>query len=400
MGIHWIVKAARRIEKMKICRVATVPFFLYNHLREQIAKTVDAGHEVWLVSSDGPEAQKLKAMPGVRFLAIDIPRKISPMRDFRALWQLYRFFRRESFDIVHSTTPKAGMLCAIAGFFARVPVRLHTFTGQAWVELTGLVRFAAKAGDWLTAHLNTLCYADSFSQRDFIIAQGICDPERILVPGSGSLAGVDLERFNPEKWEGTREATMSELSIPKGAKVISFIGRITRDKGLNELLAAFEMLLQRGQNCMLLLVGPEDAADGTLSSNRQRSEGNIRYIGYSAEPEKYLAASDVFCLPSYREGFGNVVIEAAAMGVPSVGTDIVGLSDAIENGETGLLVPAKDARALADALLELLQDEKLRGTMGEKAMLRARAEFDAKRVSAAVLKEYSRLMLNKSNKMK
>ena len=378
---------------MKICRVATVPFFLYNHLREQIAEIVEAGHEVWLVSSGGPEKAKLEAMPGVRFYEIDIPRKISPLRDLRALWQLYRFFRREKFDIVHSTTPKAGMLCAISGFFVHVPVRLHTFTGQAWVELSGLVRLVAKAGDWLTAHLDTLCYADSFSQRDFLIAQGICDPGLIRVSGSGSLAGVDIERFNPDKWEGERNEIRSELSIPADAKVIAFIGRITRDKGVEELLAAFDMLLKRDQNCVLLMVGPEDAADGTLSSNKKRSDGNIRYIGYSAEPEKYLAASDVFCLPSYREGFGNVVIEAAAMGLPSVGTDIVGLRDSILNGETGLLVPAKDARALADALMKLLEDEELRSAMGKRARHRARTEFDGKRVSAAVLEEYARLAM-------
>ena len=354
--------------------------------------TIDAGHDVTLISSDGPETQWLASIPGVKFREIEIPRKISFLRDLHALWQLYWFFRREKFDIVHSITPKAGMLCAVAGVFARVPVRLHTFTGQAWVELSGLVRSVAKAGDWLTAHLVTLCYADSFSQRDFLISQGICDPERIRVPGSGSLAGVDIERFNPDKWEGTREATRGELSIPEGAKVIAFIGRITRDKGIEELLAAFDMLLQQGQNCVLLLIGPEDAADGTLSNSKRRSDGNIRYIGYSAEPGKYLAVSDVFCLPSYREGFGNVVIEAAAMGVPSVGTDIVGLRDSISNGETGLLVPAKDVRTLADALMKLLEDEELRSAMGKKAMHRAKTEFDAKRVNAAVLEEYARLM--------
>ena len=376
---------------MKIARVATVPFFLYNHLREQITAMAAAGHDVVLVASAGDEVAWLRQLPGVRFHEIDIPRKIAPLRDLRALWQLYRFFRREGFDIVHSTTPKAGMLCALAGWLARVPIRLHTFTGQAWVELHGLVRFVAKAGDWLTARLNTLCYADSYSQRDFIIAQGIGNARRIRVPGSGSLAGVDLARFNPEKWASSRDATLRELAIPPGSKVITFIGRLTRDKGLAELLAAFHTVVQRGQDCVLLLVGPEDAADGTLRARAAQDEGNLRYIGYSTQPERYLAITDIFCLPSYREGFGNVIIEAAAMGVPAVGTDIVGLCDSVSNGDTGLLVPVKDAAALADALLRLLTDDVLRRAMGERALRRAVAEFDARRVSALVLEEYRRL---------
>lgn len=377
---------------MKIARVATVPFFLYNHLHEQITAIAAAGHEVVLIASNGEEAAWLEQLPGVRFEEIDIPRKISPLRDLRALWRLYLFFRRERFDIVHSTTPKAGMLCAVAGWLARVPLRLHTFTGQAWVELHGAVRLAAKAGDWLTARLNTLCYADSFSQRDFIIAEGIGNAQSIRVPGSGSLAGVDLARFDPEKCAASRDATLQELAIPQGAKVITFIGRLTRDKGLAELLAAFDALLQRGQHCVLVLVGPEDAADGTLrSQGASGHEGSIRYVGYSTEPERYLAVTDIFCLPSYREGFGNVIIEAAAMGVPSVGTDIVGLRDSVANGQTGLLVPAKNAIALADALMQLLTDDERRRAMGENARRRAVAEFDARRVSAQVLDEYQRL---------
>jgi glycosyltransferase involved in cell wall biosynthesis len=377
--------------KMKIARIATVPFFLYNHLREQIAATVAAGHEVVLISSGGEEAEWLRRIPGVRFQEIDIPRKISPLRDLRALWRLFLFFRRERFDIVHSTTPKAGMLCAIAGFFARAPIRLHTFTGQAWVEMRGMARFVAKAGDWLTAHLNTLSYADSFSQRDFIIAEGVCAGKKIRVPGAGSLAGVDISRFNPAKWAGSKESTLKELDIPPGSRVITFIGRLTRDKGLGELMEAFARVAQEAGPCVLVLVGPEDKADGTLSSRAAASEGNIRYVGYSDQPERYLAVTDIFCLPSYREGFGNVIIEAAAMGVPAIGSDIVGLRDSIANGETGVLVPAKDSPALATAMLALLADDKRRIEMGECARARAVALFDARVVSAAVLNEYSRL---------
>ena len=376
---------------MKICRVATVPFFLYNHLRGQIAATVEAGHEVVLISGGGEEAEWLKAIPGIRFHEIEIPRKISPFRDLSALWQLYLFFRKEQFDIVHSTTPKAGMLCSIAAHFAKVPLRLHTFTGQAWMELGGMIRLIAKAGDWLTARLNTLCYADSPSQMDFIVSEGIASKEKIRVLGSGSLAGVDLSRFDAGKWAGSKEATRKNLGIPEGNRIISFIGRITKDKGIGELLDAFEKI--RNPGCTLLLIGPGEAKDGSFIGPERGDDPEIRFIGYSPEPERYLAVTDIFCLPSYREGFGNVVIEAAAMGIPSVGTDITGLRDAIVDGYTGLLVPPKDAVALAKALELLLKDDGMRKRMGHEAQIRVRREFSAEKVNRAVLEEYERLRM-------
>jgi glycosyltransferase involved in cell wall biosynthesis len=372
---------------MKICRVSTVPFFLYNHLRGQIIATVEAGHEVVLVGSSGPEVEWLKAMPGVKFHEIDIPRKISPFRDMRALWQLYLFFKRERFDIVHSTTPKAGMLCAIAAFLARTPIRLHTFTGQAWAEFKGAMRAIAKGGDRITVLFDTQCYADSQSQKQFIVAEKVATMEEIRVLGAGSLAGVDLSRFAPEKWADSREAIRSNLGIPENHRVITFIGRITRDKGIEELLSAFKRL----RYCTLLLVGPKESKDGCLSDSAESiSNENIRMIGYSTEPERYLSITDIFCLPSYREGFGNVVIEAAAMGIPSVGSDIIGLRDAIVAGQTGILVPPKDSEALADALQTLLENEEMRARMGEAARQRAVSEFSSDRVNAAILKEYER----------
>lgn len=376
---------------MKIARIATVPFFLYSHLREQIAATAAAGHEVVLVSSAGTETAWLREIPGVRFVEIEIPRKIAPLRDLRALWRLFLFFRRERFDVVHSTTPKAGMLCAVAARLARVPVRLHTFTGQAWVELRGMARLLAKGGDWLTAHLNTQCYADSISQRDFIVREGVGTVSQIAVLGAGSLAGVDLARFEPGHWAGERAAIRQQLAIPDGTKVIAFIGRLTRDKGLGELMAAFNQVSEQ-LPCVLLLIGPAESADGSLSHTAgQVQDENVRRVGYTPAPERYLAISDLLCLPSYREGFGNVVIEAAAMGVPSVGTDIVGLRDAIANGETGVLVPPRDAARLAEATLALLTDDMRRQTMGERARKRAVSVFDSTAVNAAVLAEYRRL---------
>ncbi len=382
------------MKKLRICRIATVPFFLQNHLREQACATALAGHDVTLVSSDGPEAPLLRSIPGLRFHAIEIPRQIAPLRDLVALWQLYLLFRRERYDVVHSTTPKAGMLAAVAGYLAGIPVRLHTFTGQVWMEKRGLLRFLAKAGDRITAALTTQCYADSFSQRDFILAEGVASPQQVRVIGEGSLAGVDLRRFDPVVWSARKDGIRAELGIAAGTKIITFIGRLNKDKGINELVTAFESLRQGGCNCVLLLIGPQDpdwAAGANEARKHIEDDPNIRSLGYSSEPERYLAITDIFCLPSYREGFGNVVIEAAAMGVPTIGTNIVGLRDSIVNGETGLLVRPKDADALADALSTLLADGAQRTAMGNKARARAVQHFDAQTVNAGVVEEYARL---------
>lgn len=377
---------------MKIARLATVPFFLYNHLRNQITATIEAGHDVTLISSEGPETEWLKKISGVKLVTIDIPRKISPTRDIIALWKLFRFFRKEKFDIVHSTTPKAGMLSAIASRLAGTPIRLHTFTGQAWVEMSGLLRIIAKAGDWLTARLNTLCYADSHSQMNFIVEERVCLSHRINVIGAGSLSGVDLSRFSPDRWKDSRKHILQEIGIPPDSLVISFIGRITRDKGVNELLSAFALLRDSGFSCTLLMIGPVENSDGSFSDTLTvKSDPAVRFIGYTQEPERFLSVTDIFCLPSYREGFGNVIIEAAAMGVPSIGTDIVGLRNSIVNGETGILVPTQNVKALEHALKTLLTNENKRKEMGSKAQARARQMFSSECVTKALLEEYARL---------
>ena len=379
---------------MRICRIATVPFFLLHHLRSQIDAIVQGGHEVHLVSSPVAGMQEVKEISGVNFEPITIPRQIAPLADLRALVRLFVYFFNGRFDIVHSTTPKAGLLCAIAGFLAGVPIRLHTFTGQAWVGLSGPVRWGAKASDWLIARLNTRCYADSESQRAYLIAQGVVDATRITVLGAGSLAGVDLEKLDVRRLAQNCPAIRAELSLPPEAKVIMFIGRVTRDKGIVELVQAFNLVRQRFGDAFLILIGPFESERDPLPNNvleEIRSNPNIRVVGYHPSPENYLAISHLLCLPSYREGFGNVVIEAAALGIPTVGTAIVGLKDAVVDGETGVLVPPQDSQALAEAIIPLLLDEQRRQVMGLAAQKRAFNLFDAKLVNALVLREYEAL---------
>jgi len=380
---------------MRIVRLATVPFFLLHHLRSQIDALVAAGHEVMLVSSPVQGMDALERIAGVRIVPIDISRGIAPLRDLAALVPMVRLFRSFRPDAVHSTTPKAGLLCAVAGFLARVPVRLHTFTGQPWLELSGPARWFSRASDWLIARFNTHCYADSHSQRDFLIAEGLCRAEDISVLASGSLAGVDLSRFNSASLAGRALKCRETLAIPFTARVVLFIGRVTRDKGISELADAFSRIKAADSEVYLVVVGPTEPERDPLPPallQALESDGRVRMTGYDADPEKYLAMADLLCLPSYREGFPNVVIEAGALGVPTVGTRINGLRDAVVDGVTGLLVPPKNAAALAGALASLLKNELKRKQMGNAARERVQDLFDSRVVNARVLEEYRRLL--------
>ena len=372
--------------------VAHVPFFVATQLSTQIEALLDAGNRVTVITSPGPELDRLPQHPQFRTRTLLIPRKISPLADLRGVAELFRLLRELAPDILHSTTPKGGLLSSIAGFLARVPVRLHSFTGQPWLGLHGALRLIARQADWLIGRLSTHVYADSPSQAQFLVDEGLLHADKISVIGDGSLAGVDIERFDRSRI-GTepRERIRRELGIPAQTTVFLFIGRITREKGIHELLEASRQLHASDVEFSVLLLGPmDDERGGEASVSRSELTGleYLHYLGYSAVPEDYLAAADVLCLPSYREGFGTVVIEAAAMSLPTIGTRINGLIDAVAEGETGLLVPVKNAFALADAMRILIEDPAQRERLGQQARERVEARFSSAKVSKALLAEY------------
>lgn len=396
---RYSLNAPALLSGIRIARVSTVPFFVATQLKHQIAMLGQHGAHVMVVSSKGPELAGLDGLEGVTSVPIEISRSISPWRDLLALMNLFLFFRREHIQIAHSTTPKAGLLTALAAFFAGVPVRLHTFTGQPWVTMRGAKRWLARASDKLIGYLNTRCYTDSASQRQFLVTQGIVDAGRLFVTGAGSLAGVDVQRFDRNRFSSSRcDAMKRSLGIPHDVPVLLFVGRITLDKGVRELLDAFARLKGDGSRAHLVFVGPFDSDSGVAGSISPHELNTIRdahLVGYTERPEQYMSIADILCLPSYREGFGTVVIEAAAMGVPTVGTDIYGLSDAIVHGETGLLVPPRNVEELVNALKRLLGDSSLRTRMGEAAKQRAWTQFDARKVNRQVVSEYHSLLQEK-----
>lgn len=324
-----------------------------------------------------------------RVFGIRICRPISPFSDLSAFIRLYFLFRRERYVAATSVTPKAGMLTMLAARVAKVPVRIHVFTGQVWVTRTGWKRQLLKGADRLIAHFATHVLVDSPSQRNFIVGEGIVEEEKTRVLGEGSICGVDGERFRPDS--SRRTDVRRALGIPEETIVFLFIGRLNRDKGIIDLVDAFASLGL--ENAWLLIVGPDE---GGLRAEAEHRLGvalaRTRFVGYTDRPEEFMAAADVFCLPSYREGFGMVIIEAAAAGIPAIGARIYGITDAIEENVTGLLHRPGDVAELADLMALLAGDAESRRTLGEAARGRALRLFSREAVTKAWLDFYRQLL--------
>jgi len=362
-----------------------VRWFLIEHIRT-LARTFAV---TLIVNNDAPE---LAALLPCRILTLRLERDIALLADLRALAWLWRHFRAERYRLVHTLTPKAGLLGMLAARLARVPCRLHTFTGQVWTTRRGPIRSLLKTADRLISFSATRVLADSFSQRDFLVAQGIADSAKIDVLGQGSVSGVDARRFRPDA--AMRKQLRAELEIPETATVFLYLGRLKRDKGVLDLAQAFGLCSSEDSMSWLLLVGPDE--DGLLPEVEQACaacRSRLHVVGFSAIPERYLAGSDVLCLPSYREGFGVVIIEAAAAGLPAIGSKIYGITDAIVEGETGLLFEAGNVQQLALNMRTLASDASLRRLMGHRARERALRDFPQEKLTAALLAYYRQLLV-------
>jgi len=376
-----------------MARVVSIPL-AFVHILDQLRCIRDAGIDVDLVSSPDPLIEKTQAYTGLPFVPVTIPREIRPTADIVALWRLTRLFRAKGYDIVHSSTPKAGIIGMLAAWFARVPVRLHTFTGQRWVTTCGLLRTVLRACDRLTVALATQVYTDSPSQRDFLVAEGIVSSGKIRVIHRGCMGGIDPERFSREKFLDQTTALMTEYGMKRNSVKLVFLGRVTRDKGIVELVDAFVSLHEQHPDVELILVGPyEPNLDPVPPRAVGLIDGHeaIHAVGFCSNPQRFLALGDIFCIPSYREGFGTVVIEAAAMELPAVGTRIPGLVDSIAEGETGLLVEKANTEALREGLRRLVDDAGLRTSMGRAAHERAIRDFGYQIIARDVIADYRAL---------
>ncbi len=376
----------------RICIVATIPMAL-NEFMAPHTRVLCKTYDITLVANG--RAQDVSGMLAdhVRFFSIRIERKISLSKDLIALYGLWRLFRREQFDCVHSLMPKAGFLAMLAAKLAGVPLRIHIFTGQVWATRCGPARLLLKFLDQILATCATHLLADSHSQRDFLLSEGVTHPDKISVLAQGSVCGVDIARFIPSP--DRREAIRTNHGIPADATVALYLARLTKDKGILDLAAAFSRVSLQFKDLHLFVVGPdEENVKDLVISIIGDALPRLHFVGFSYEPEGYMAAADFFVLPSHREGFGSSVILAAACGIPSIGSRIYGSTDAIIDGQTGLLVPVGDVEALAEAMARLASDVDLRRRLGERALSRAVRNFQTKLLTDAMVGYYEKILLN------
>ncbi|MBI5074993.1 MAG: glycosyltransferase family 4 protein [Nitrospirae bacterium] len=340
-----------------------------------------------VVANYAGERMSRLQLPNVGSLHIPIERSISPLKDLRALKALYDLFRKERFDIVHSVTPKAGLLAMVSALAAGIPLRFHTFTGQVWATRTGFFRWFLKMFDRIIYYCSTDVLVDSVSQRAFLLSERVIYEKNSSVLAQGSISGVDIQRFHPDS--AARSTIRMEIGVPPEAFLFLFLGRLNREKGIPELLRAFKQLSAEYHNAYLLLVGPDEK--GILKDEISCDNIDTRriiYKGYTDVPEKYMAAADVFCLPSHREGFGSVIIEAAASGIPSIGSNIYGISDAIVDGITGLLHERQNVAELYNCLKMLMTDREKTNMMGNNARQRAEKYFSKDLLVKSFLEYY------------
>ena len=358
------------------------------------------GMEIGAASSPGPDLDRFGGTECIPVYPVEMPRRITPFGDLRALAALRRVVRRFRPDIVHAHTPKGGLLGMLAATICGVPVRVYHMRGLPMMTARGLRRRLLSTTEWIACRLAHRVLCVSHSIRDVAIAEGLCAPDKITVLLGGSGNGVDAaDRFNPDHLEDdARLATRRRLGIPEEALVIGFVGRLVREKGTVELTRAWHRLRESFPSAHLLLVGPFESRDPVPAATEQslRSDTRVHLVGMDWNTPPLYAAMDVVALPTYREGFPNVPLEAAAMRLPVVATRIPGCIDAVADGESGTLVPVGDASALADALAAYLSDASLRRRHGEAGRARVCRDFQQERLWASLFAEYERLLATRT----
>ncbi len=373
-------------EKPRIMFVATTPFAVNAFLASHLSALSPHYRVVLCVNVYAYKLlPSLSSMVAVRH--ISFARKISLLSDLKTFFQLFAVVWEVRPLTIHSITPKAGLLAMAVGFVARVPRRWHTFTGQVWATKQGFARSALKAFDRVIVLLASKVFADSTSQCRLLRDEGVVRDGQIGMIGSGSIAGVDLKRFCPDAVN--RDRLRQQMGTDEKKCVFLFVGRLAKDKGLFDLIRAFIELSATVRDIELWVVGPDE--EGLLQTLQKLAEGcgaPIRWLGATATPEQFMIAADVLLLPSYREGFGSVVIEGAACGIPTIAYRIDGVIDAIADGCSGLLVELGDTSAFVAVMRQLAFDRELRLRLGNQARERAVRDFSSEIVTNAWLEFY------------
>ena len=377
------------ISKFKIIRAVTVPQSL--GFVEPLLSKLKQKYEVQLLSSPGERIDKISKEHQVVGHRVEMYRRMSPFKDLKSLFQLIKVFRKEKPYMVHSMTPKAGLLCMLAAWLTRVPRRVHTFTGLVWPTASGLSRRILMFTDWVTCTCATHVIPEGQGVLNDLQQHITKKPMKVL--GYGNVMGIDMNRFSrrPEI-----EAKAKEL-VKENVYTFVFVGRLVKDKGINELVEAFTKLYDKYTNVRLLLVGKYEAELDPLKQetlDRINALPAIEAVGpqYGDDLLAHYAASDCFVFPSYREGFPNTVIEAGAMGLPSIVTDINGAREIIIHGENGVIIPSKDADAIYHAMEQMMLDKEKAKAMADNARPLIASRFEQSFVHKCLLDFYEEII--------
>ena len=376
------------MDKKKICFITAIPGTATAFLRSHMSAL--SQHYAVHYVCNCPEGV-VEGLKYDEFKHVEIERGLSIGKDLKAVFKLYKYFKAQRFDAVHSVTPKAGLLTALAGWMAQVPNRIHIFTGQVWATRKGFMRWLLKTMDKITARLDTHILVDGRSQGAFLEKEGVLKEGEATVFGEGSICGVDVHRFEPKK--DVRHQVRQQIGAEDGILVFLFMGRLNHDKGIGELYAAFDKLASETDKVFLMLVG-DDEEDyiSKLPQFPHINKSNFYYFEETRVPEKLLNAGDVFVLPSYREGFGTSVLEAASMGMPAITSDAYGVLDAIVEGETGLRCKVADVQTLYDCIKYFEEHRDAVKTMGAKSRERILRDFPGERITEYWVEFYHSLL--------
>lgn len=382
------------MEKTRLLRITTVPISLHLLLKGQFRFMREQGFEVYTMSAAGKEVPEVRK-EGVEHIEVPLTRKITPIQDLLCLWKMMRIMRAIRPHIVHTHTPKAGLIGMLAAWICRVPVRMHTVAGLPLVEATGLKRFILVMTEKITYFCATGVYPNSVGLKDYMTQSLGVSNDKLKIIGKGSSNGIDTSLF---KRSDTIEKQALEIrnrnGINQGDVVFSFVGRIVKDKGIGELIHAFKRLpaLSGGAKVYLLLIGPFEQELDPLHEEDYKflhENKNVILAGFQSDVKPWITASDIFVFPSYREGFPNVVMQACCLNVPCIVSNINGCNEIIQHEQTGIVVPVKNAEAVYQAMVTLLEDMTLRKAYSEAARNYIVANFDQQFVWKELLNEYT-----------
>lgn len=381
--------------KKKIIRITTVPQSLLILLEGQMKFMKEQGYEVIGLTSSGPEIEEIKRREDVPVKIVEMTRTISPLADLKSLIQVYRFLVREKPFIVHSHTPKAGIVGMMAAWMAGVPHRLHTIAGLPLLEARGAKRRMLELVERLTYSLATRVYPNSRGLMDIVIKANFAPPSKFRIIGQGSSNGIDEQHFDPAKVDpGERHTLRTRLGLEEKDFVFLFIGRVVRDKGIHELIDAFGQVSRDRPWAKLMILGRyEDDLDPVEPDTRAEIDRNpqIHYLGFQADVRPYLAISDLLVFPSYREGFPNVVMQASAMGKASLVTNINGCNEIIAEGVNGWIVEPKQTAPLAERMAYAIEHPEEVEAMASRARDRVVSQFSRAYIWNALAEEYRSL---------